>query len=161
MSRFLVYLVTHMYVANPQARPGALESMDLACMSDLREKGVVTTSRFKTAETYGYQTIVVGPATLKLLEYWVQCFRPTIAGPHSGTRLFLTSTGNPHASLGKLVTEFFRSWDLHITTNAIRSGCFTVNNMFVISNICLDAYRKQRARPLTNMMLSLQKSEQL
>ena len=109
-----------MYVANPQARPGALESMDLACLTDLRKKGSVTTTRFKTAETYGYQTIVVGAATLKLLEYWVRCFRPTIASSSSETRLFLTSTGNPHTSLGKLVTEFFRPWDLHITTNAIR-----------------------------------------
>ena len=113
-----------MYVANPQARPGALESMDLSCMSDVREKGSIRTSKFKTADTYGYQTIVAGPATLKLLEYWVCCFRPAITGPNSGTRLFLTSTGNPHTSLGKLVTEFYRPWNLHITTNAIRYHLF-------------------------------------
>jgi hypothetical protein len=120
MYRFLVYVIAHMYVANPQARVGGLESMDIDCLPELRERGFISTSRFKTAATYGYQTIVVCSATLRLIEYWVQYFRPFIANLASDRRLFLNSAGKPHTSLGKLLVEFYRPYGLHITTQAIR-----------------------------------------
>jgi hypothetical protein len=118
--RFLAYIIAHMYVANPQARVGGLEYMDLDCLPTLQKNGFISTSHFKTAATYGYQTIVVCPSTLRLLEYWVRYFRPTVVVSDSGQRLFLNSSGKPHTSLGRLLTEFFRPHGLHITTQAIR-----------------------------------------
>lgn len=63
--RFLSYLITHMYLANPQARVGGLHSLRLSCLNELRCKGLTGTSAFKTAAIYGSQMIVTCPGLYK------------------------------------------------------------------------------------------------
>lgn len=113
-------MISHMYLANPQARIGGIHSLNFEGLAELRLKGSSGTDAFKTASVYGSQMIVMCPETLRLMEYWVRLFRPTILTPHSGDLLFLNTSGRPHTQLGSCLTNFFRPYGYHITTTALR-----------------------------------------
>lgn len=64
---FMDYLVSHLYVANPQARIGAIQTMTMGAYNTLKARGMVPCTNFKTAETYGYQYISACEASMRLL----------------------------------------------------------------------------------------------
>jgi hypothetical protein len=118
--RYLQFLISHIYLTNPQARIGGIAQLDFAKLEDLRNKGIANTDTFKTSATFGFQFIVLGQASLRLLEYWVSYFRPLLVTPCSETYLFLNTDGKRHQKLGGLVTAFFKPSGYHITTTALR-----------------------------------------
>lgn len=113
-------MVSHIYLANPQARIGGISQLNFASLTELQAKGLTGTGAFKTSGTYGTQFIVVGPSSLLLLEHWVTYFRPLLVKPHSGNYLFLNSNGRQHMKLGHCVTSFFKPFGYHITTTTLR-----------------------------------------
>lgn len=62
---YMDYLMAHLYVANPQARIGAFESLSLAALQKLKEDGMVPSSNFKTSSTYSYQFVTAGEASVR------------------------------------------------------------------------------------------------
>jgi hypothetical protein len=62
---FLDFLITHFYVANPQARICAMDKLTLNHMKELKDCGKVAMEDFKTSETYNYQIIMACPATYR------------------------------------------------------------------------------------------------
>lgn len=64
---FQDYLMSHLYVANPQARVGAIQSMSMHAYGVLKARGLAPCTGFKTAETYGFQYISACEASLQLV----------------------------------------------------------------------------------------------
>lgn len=62
---FLDFLISHFYVANPQARICAMDKLQLNHMHQLKDCGKVAMEDFKTCETYKYQIIMACPATYR------------------------------------------------------------------------------------------------
>jgi len=60
---FVDFLISHLYVANPQARIGAIQCLTLSGYQSLNAKGVVSCSDFKTADAYAYQCVTACPAS--------------------------------------------------------------------------------------------------
>ena len=120
MHSFLCFLVSHIYLANPNARVGGVSELNFDSLAELRSNGLVATDVFKTAATYGSQFIVVGPASLSWLECWVSSFRPLLVTADSGDYLFLNGSGKRHKKLGRCVTDFFKPIGYHITTTILR-----------------------------------------
>ena len=120
MNSFLCFLVSHIYVANPNARVGGVSHLNLDSLAELRSNGLVSTDLFKTSEKYGSQFIVVGPASLSWLESWVSYFRPRLVTADSKDYLFLNGSGKRHKKLGCCVTDFFKPVGYHITTTTLR-----------------------------------------
>lgn len=62
---FMDYVVSHLYVANPQARIGAIETMTIGAYNTLKAKGMVPCTSFKTADTYAFQYISACEASMR------------------------------------------------------------------------------------------------
>lgn len=115
------YLVSHLYVANPQARIGAIQTMTMGAYNTLKEKGMVPCTNFKTAETYTYQYISACEASMRLLiissahshsflitnrllDIYVTEFRPrVISNTVDQNFLFLSAQGSKMGNLGRFV----------------------------------------------------------
>lgn len=62
---YLDYMLAHLYVANPQARIGAIQNMIILDYQSLLESGAVPSRDFKTAEKYSFQYISACDATIR------------------------------------------------------------------------------------------------
>jgi hypothetical protein len=62
-SQVLAFVISHLYVANPQSRVGAISRLTLDQHQELQHSGHLACSDFKTWETYEAQFINACPAT--------------------------------------------------------------------------------------------------
>lgn len=62
-SQVLNFVVSHLYVTNPQSRVGAISRMTLEQHEELQNSGHLGCTDFKTWETYEAQFINACPAT--------------------------------------------------------------------------------------------------
>ncbi len=99
---------------------GGIHTLTLDDVSKFVLDGQSDIDDFKTARAFGSQVIVMCTDTLRLVDYWVNLFRPTLATVESGKTLFLNTSGRPHTSLGTCVVDFFKPHNFHITTQTIR-----------------------------------------
>eukprot|EP00050_Salpingoeca_kvevrii_P005280 m.277658 g.277658 ORF g.277658 m.277658 type:complete len:463 (+) comp11101_c0_seq64:2751-4139(+) len=82
--------------------------------------GITVGDRFKTAQAFGAQAVVVGATTL---EVWAEWARTVRAGLQRGdTALF---TGAPAKSLSHTLTRFSHHFGKHITSTSIRASVHT------------------------------------
>ncbi len=112
------YVVSHLYVANPQARIGAIQTMTMEAYHVLKAKGMVPCTNFKTAETYSFQYISACEATMgliifcslpllivnRLLDIYVTQFRSRVQSNNSDRNfVFLSAQGSRMTNLGRSV----------------------------------------------------------
>jgi hypothetical protein len=63
--RYMDFTLAHLYVANPQARIGAIQAMTMAAFEMLESKGMVPSTSFKTERNYTFQYISACEASLR------------------------------------------------------------------------------------------------
>jgi hypothetical protein len=100
-NKYLEFVISHLYIANPQARIGAIKDLTLSDYELLKAHGMISCQQFKTSETYTYQHVTACPATIDYMERYVNYFRPKTN--QSQQYLFLTSLGNKMENLGRSV----------------------------------------------------------
>jgi hypothetical protein len=96
-NRFLEFIVSHLYIFNPQARIGAIKELTLEDFDQLKMTGIISCEMFKTSETYHFQHVTTCPATIEYLERYVKYFRP----PNETKYLFVSSNGKKMDNLGR------------------------------------------------------------
>lgn len=73
------WIVTHVFMHNPQARVGAITAMSVHDMSMLRTDEYTTSTNFKTFDTYGSQVILCHKVTLHYIEAYLALLRPWLS----------------------------------------------------------------------------------
>lgn len=67
---FLDFLISHLYVANPQARIGAIQTLLLVDWERMKD-GTISCSQFKTEATFGYQFVSICLATQRFAHHLI------------------------------------------------------------------------------------------
>jgi hypothetical protein len=116
---FMDYVVSHLYVANPQARIGAIQTMTMEAYDVLKSKGMVPCTNFKTSETYSFQYISACEASMRLvslsspplisnrlLDIYVTEFRSRVLSSESEQKfVFLSAQGSKMTNLGRWISS--------------------------------------------------------
>ena len=133
---FMRMLFSAMYVFSAQGRVSAIQSLTYAQGSELFEKCMVLSSKFKTKGKFGFQPVVLDGYAITLYNiYWCK-LRPLMAmsddSNQSTAPLWLNYNGTKCNSIGTMVTKYFmQSMEINITTNRIRSLLeTTVNSLY-------------------------------
>jgi hypothetical protein len=120
------WIVTHVFLHNPQARVGAITTMSVEDMDMLRTDEYTTSTHFKTSDTYGSQVILCHKVTLYYIEAYLTLLRPWLSTKNKDSEpsqeLFLSLRGKQSSNVGVCVTRLFEKISkYHITTNGLRT----------------------------------------
>jgi hypothetical protein len=117
------WIVSLLFVANPQGRSQAIRLLPLTALNLLKEQRFVTSRDFKTSEKYGYQAIACSAVTWRYIEVYVLYFRSLQLGRwESPPEMFLNGVGNAFQDIGRCLTRCFgRFTPYHITSSTLRA----------------------------------------
>ena len=153
-NRFLSIIINALYLFSAQGRIGGelqykytyfcyiyyfishsgIQDIRIGQYEELVREGFVTSYNFKTVGKFIQQPITVSNVVISVLSTYVNDIRPAIQSksnrrPNDMDRLFLTFEGLYHDQLGRLITQYFAPWSLHITSTTIRSLVETEANI--------------------------------
>jgi hypothetical protein len=145
------WIVTHIFIHNPQARVKAITEMSINDIEKLRKEEYLTSTEFKTADTYGSQVIPCNKITFYYIEAYVVLLRPWLNMKNNDSdstdKLFLSLSGRPFSNVGICVTRLFSAISkYHITTNSLRTIFETDVSDAAINGVITDAQRDYVAR---------------
>lgn len=111
-----------------------IQDIRIGQYQELISEGFVTSYNFKTVGKFFQQPITVSNVIISVLSTYVNDIRPAIrsknkTAAHDMDRLFLTFDGLHNDQLGRLITQYFAPWSLHITSTNIRSLVETEANI--------------------------------
>jgi hypothetical protein len=140
--QYVDYTVAHLYVTNPQARIGAIQSLTLSGYAALRANGIVPCSDFKTADTYAYQCVSACAASQRyqlswlhsfnshrFMEVYVDLFRSKIVAEDQHKEFFfLTLNGKRMMNLGRFFISSFHLelFDVDASPASLRSMVISI-----------------------------------
>ena len=124
---FLQTFFASLWTHTPQGRVLAVTDIKMSQVDEIVTTGKTSSPRLKTNVSFGYQDILFGPVSQRMVLCYVQHFRPlctpgTMDFP--AAPLFLKFDGTPvdAKTAGLYVSNFFkRVMGLRITTNTLRS----------------------------------------
>ncbi len=132
LNSYLNLLMAALYAFSPQGRIAGVVSLTLDQVEMLFLKGHAITSKLKTREFYGFQSVLIDKLfAARLLQRYIKCIRPAIvfscgnASLNEGTSpLLLRGNGAPVGPKegGRMIANFFkRTLGLTITSQTMRA----------------------------------------
>lgn len=133
---YFAILIAVIYSSMPQGRIGGVGHMSIENGRELTATGRTMVKYFKTSKSFIYQAVMISVLGKPLLNIYMVHLRPFAVQQRpegaSGLtrekdgqyieRLFLTSSGEPHNSIGTVYTKFCeQATGVHLTTTATRA----------------------------------------
>lgn len=92
----------------------------------LSSAGYAASDQFKTYSRFGYQIVSLAGNSLEIFEKYIKVARPFIEmklniSPKDNDPLFINANGEAEQNVSRQVTAFFKEYNYHISTTALRS----------------------------------------
>lgn len=120
---YMRILFASIYVFAVNGRVGGIESLLVRDFVSLMTTAACT-SEFKTRIAYGKQAIMLGRVARYILKFFFNVLRPLFSTPlmnKPDSPLWIGADGNRIMNIGLMITQYFHTKGLHITTNSIRT----------------------------------------
>jgi len=111
-----------------------IQDIRIGQFEELLREGFVCSYNFKTVGKFIQQPITTSSVVTSILSVYVNTIRPAIRSKYKKRHsdmdnLFLSYDGRHNVRLGRLITQYFMSYSLHITSTTIRSLVETEANI--------------------------------
>jgi chemotaxis protein histidine kinase CheA len=123
---FMRLMYAAIYTSMGQGRVSGVQDMKYGQRVFLSSAGYAASNQFKTYSSFGYQIVSLAGNSLEIFEKYIKVARPFIEmklniSPKDNDPLFINANGEAEQNVSRQVTAFFKEYNYHISTTALRS----------------------------------------
>ncbi len=123
---FMQLMFAAIYTSMGQGRVSGVQDMKYFQHRLLTSAGYAASSKFKTHSRFGYQIVSLAGNSLEIFEKYIKVVRPFIErklniSPKDNDPLFINANGEAEHNISRQVTNFFKEYNYHINTTALRA----------------------------------------
>jgi len=123
---FMRLMYASIYTSMGQGRVSGVQDMKYFQHVLLTSAGYAASNQFKTHSRFGYQIVSLAGNSLEIFEKYIKVVRPFIErklkiSPKDNDPLFINANGEAEQNISRQVTAFFKEYNYHISTTALRA----------------------------------------
>jgi len=123
---FMQLMFAAIYTSMGQGRVSGVQDMKYFQHRLLTSAGYAASNQFKTHSRFGYQIVSLAGNSLEIFEKYIKVVRPFIErklniSPKDNDPLFINANGEAEHNISRQVTNFFKDYNYHINTTALRA----------------------------------------